>query len=316
MIRYAEAEDQYPSGLDLPAAGAGTATDGLTVLVLESDQAIGGVAAFGPAPGEPGRETAELSVLSLSPDGWATGDGRRLHDAALEELRWAGFGEAVAWVLEADVTARRFYEEAGWEADGGERAAIERGLVLRRVRYRRPVPSSPVALRFDTATPDDMDDVLRLYDHVAAWMVGHGIQQWQPGDLGVGRLRHYIVDGEVTVLWSGDEMVGSVAITWEDPIGWGERLGSAGYVHLLMVARPYAGQGLGRRLLQRAERRISDSGLGRVRLDCVTSNLVLRRYYERAGYQCVGETDYGGRTHLRPGALYEKRLTAPPPARA
>ena len=64
MIRYAEPDDEFPGGLEPVAAGG----PGVTVLVLESDGRIGGVAAVGPAAGEPGGETGELSVLSLLPD--------------------------------------------------------------------------------------------------------------------------------------------------------------------------------------------------------------------------------------------------------
>ena len=286
-------------------------------LVLEDGRAVVGVARLGPAETGLSGPIGEVRAVTVVPDRWGRGIGRRLLEAAVEELRWAGYGEAVAWPLEADRRGRRFLERAGWEADGGERADLERGTVLNRVRYRRPVPSSPYALRFDTAAPDDVDGLLRLYDDLARWMVESGIEQWRPGELPGGRVRHFIVDGEVTVLRYGDEIAGSAAVTWADPFAWNDSVGvAAGYVHQLMLARHLAGQGLGRRLLQRAEARIHHAGLRRVRLDFVANNDRLRRYYERAGYVHVGETDFGGRTDLRPCALYEKRITAPPAARA
>jgi len=53
-----------------------------------------------------------------------------------DALRRAGFDEAVLWVLETNVRARRFYEIAGWKPDG-QTKADERGTVtLHEVRYR------------------------------------------------------------------------------------------------------------------------------------------------------------------------------------
>ncbi len=59
-----------------------------------------------------------------------------------------------------------------------------------------------------------------------------------------------------------------------------------------------------------AERRIAASGRPLCRLDCLTSNTRLRRYYEEAGYEVVGEqagkNGDGGRTYGV--TLLEKRL--------
>ena len=41
------------------------------------------------------------------------------------------------WVLPANARARRFYEIAGWAADGSERTMEVLGVVVPEVRYRR-----------------------------------------------------------------------------------------------------------------------------------------------------------------------------------
>jgi hypothetical protein len=43
----------------------------------------------------------------------------------------------VLWVLPANARARRFYEIAGWVADGSERTMEVLGVVVPEVRYRR-----------------------------------------------------------------------------------------------------------------------------------------------------------------------------------
>ncbi len=97
----------------------------------------------------------------------------------------------------------------------------------------------------------------------------------------------------VGCLWARHEgtTVGSVTVVWADPFIWGDRAERAGYVHMLMVGRAYAHVGLGRGLLDWAERKITRTGRQRARLDCVRNNAVLRAYYEAAGYVVVGYRD-------------------------
>jgi len=58
-------------------------------------------------------------------------------ERAVAALSAAGYHEAVLWVLADNGRTRRFYEAAGWAADGAEQAVP--GLGLPEVRYRRRV---------------------------------------------------------------------------------------------------------------------------------------------------------------------------------
>jgi len=53
------------------------------------------------------------------------------------KVKTRGCGEAILWVLDTNVRAQRFYEKAGWCADGHERMAEVRGFAIRDLRYRR-----------------------------------------------------------------------------------------------------------------------------------------------------------------------------------
>lgn len=81
--------------------------------------------------------TAEVYALYFSPSAWGNGFGRALLAHALGDLREQGFAEAILWVLERNARARRFYESAGWRADGALRTEWQGGIALREVRYRR-----------------------------------------------------------------------------------------------------------------------------------------------------------------------------------
>jgi ribosomal protein S18 acetylase RimI-like enzyme len=106
-----------------------------TILVVERDGEVIGFAAVGPSPDPEG--AGELYAINLDPDHWGTGAGRALLGEAQAELARLGFGETVLWVLTGNARARRFYEIAGWVADGSERTGEVFGITVPEVRYRR-----------------------------------------------------------------------------------------------------------------------------------------------------------------------------------
>jgi ribosomal protein S18 acetylase RimI-like enzyme len=105
------------------------------VLVAERDGEVVGFAAAGPSPDPEG--AGELFAINLDPDHWGAGAGRALLEAAQAELGRMGFAESVLWVLPGNARARRFYEIAGWVADGTERTSEVFGVTVPEVRYRR-----------------------------------------------------------------------------------------------------------------------------------------------------------------------------------
>ncbi|HYY80155.1 MAG TPA: GNAT family N-acetyltransferase [Actinomycetes bacterium] len=109
--------------------------DDARVLVAERDGAVVGFAVVGPAQDPAG--LGELYAINVDPDRWGGGAGRALLEAAQASLAALGHAEAVLWVLPGNRRARRFYERAGWSADGAERTQEVQGVVVDEVRYRR-----------------------------------------------------------------------------------------------------------------------------------------------------------------------------------
>jgi protein-tyrosine phosphatase len=171
--------------------------------------------------------------------------------------------------------------------------------------------ASPIGeLVVTRATASDAPVVRALRDELARWMLQRGIRQWSPGDLSATWIEVCIGFGVVSLVSHDDRLVGSVTVVWDDPLIWGEQPESAGYIHMLMVDRAFAGYGIGRLILQYAEDSIAAAGYRRGRLDCVADNPSLRGYYERAGYRFVTtktfpDLEWDGET-----ALYEKQLSA------
>jgi protein-tyrosine phosphatase len=157
------------------------------------------------------------------------------------------------------------------------------------------------------ASPRDAGAVLQLRDSLASWLVARGIDQWRPGDMPLAWIEECAAQGWIFTARREGDLVGSVTLVWTDPLIWADRNEPAGYIHMLMVDREHAHLGLGRSLLDWAEQQIVVSGHRRARLDCVSGNPGLCAYYERAGYQLVGEREFEG--SIPTVGLYEKALS-------
>jgi GNAT superfamily N-acetyltransferase len=131
-----EVEQRYPvwerilGEAEWPRAGTFVADDGGDVV---------GFASICPSrdDDEEPASAGELAAIYLLPESWGMGLGRELMTFALSAFSDAAFDEATAWVLDTNSRARRFYEAAGWHADGAVKQDGRRGLVLNEVRYRR-----------------------------------------------------------------------------------------------------------------------------------------------------------------------------------
>lgn len=111
-------------------------TGGDLVAVDGRDRVVGW-AAFGPYRGELPGPVGEVYALYVLPELIGTGIGRALLDAVHAHPGSRRFDTLALWVLRANARARRFYERAGYTADGGEQSDTYDGMVLTEVRYRR-----------------------------------------------------------------------------------------------------------------------------------------------------------------------------------
>ena len=108
------------------------------LLVALSGADVVGFVHYGPsrdADADPGR-TGEIGAIYLEPETIGEGVGRRLMAAAVLGLAALGYADATLWVLDGNDRARRFYERAGWAADGTELTDESRGFPIRELRYR------------------------------------------------------------------------------------------------------------------------------------------------------------------------------------
>jgi GNAT superfamily N-acetyltransferase len=151
------------------------------------------------------------------------------------------------------------------------------------------------------ARPGEIEVVLDVLADASAWLRARGIEQW-PERFDASWVMPAIERGET---WIGEvegDVVGTLVVEWEDELFWAGYPADAGYLHRLAVSR--RGTGLGAQLLRWAERLTAGAGKPWLRLDCVAWNHPLRAYYERAGYEHVGDVTVGPYTQAR----YQKRV--------
>ncbi|MFD7446584.1 GNAT family N-acetyltransferase [Streptomyces sp. NPDC059909] len=204
---------------------------------------------------------------------------------------WPGYGRAPAEIMRLflDALAQKYGSVRAYAAG---QLGIDDAFVAA-LRARLLVPAGEPELSFRRADESDVDELVRLRDEAARWQIARGIDQWKPRQLGTDHFLARLREGEVWIATlgsgAGTPVVGAWELWWEDPAAWGPQPPVAGYIHRLMVDRRTAPPGTGRRLLAEAERRIAAAGRSLSRLDCLTGNPRLRRYYEDAGYAVVGE---------------------------
>lgn len=73
----------------------------------------------------------ELDTIAEAPSAWRQGVGRRLMDAALEDLLEADYREGILWTLADYEQGWAFYEATGWH-DSGEVRDSGRQIAFRR----------------------------------------------------------------------------------------------------------------------------------------------------------------------------------------
>lgn len=108
-----------------------------TLVVEEVDGAVVGYALTAPTGDEDAAGLGEVEAIYLAPDARGRGLGLPLLGAAVADLVRSGFKTAILWVLTANGPARRFYERAGFRADGAVRTLDFDGTPVEEIRYRR-----------------------------------------------------------------------------------------------------------------------------------------------------------------------------------
>ncbi|MGX1931606.1 N-acetyltransferase family protein [Microbacterium resistens] len=152
---------------------------------------------------------------------------------------------------------------------------------------------------FRPAVPDDVADVLSLFDDAVAWMNARGnVEQWGTARWSDDPKRQTLIRGwcESSGAWvaltpkggiAGFLAVGAAHEYVPAPRGPGPEL----YIRGLVASRRANERGYGRKLLAFADELASQAGIRELRVDCFAGrDGELVRFYESAGY--VADTTF------------------------
>lgn len=107
--------------------------------VVEDEGRVHGFASTGAIRDQPEglAGAGEVFAIYLAPEAQGRGLGRTLFAHAVDDLRTRGLDPVVVWVFEANASARRFYEAAGFRVDGARQPVEFGDVALPEIRYRR-----------------------------------------------------------------------------------------------------------------------------------------------------------------------------------
>jgi len=136
-----------------------------------------------------------------------------------------------------------------------------------------------------------VDLVLRSYRPgdrealVALWSICELTRPWNNPHRDIDR--KLARDGDnLLVLEEDNQLIGSVMVGYEGHRGW---------VNYLAVHPDHQRQGLGRLLMNEAERRLRDLGCAKVNLQVRASNETAREFYRQIGYTVDEAVSFGKR---------------------
>lgn len=169
--------------------------------------------------------------------------------------------------------------------------------------------TSTEPLTIVTATPDDFETVMAIYENTTHWLHSLGYSYWSypiPDWLkelvkrDIGESRVFICQTATS------ESVGTFRLAWSDPRFWPEDGVQTIYLHGFGVRRELKGQGIGTFILEWIKEYARTQGKHCLRLDCEASNKVLCNYYEQQGFKFCGLAEVKEFNYT--GARYELGL--------
>lgn len=158
-------------------------------------------------------------------------------------------------------------------------------------------PTLRIAQAADTT--ENLLAIIRLIEEASAWLSLKGTDQWQrpwpSRRKRDARVRRGLERGMTWIVWAADRAVATVSAATAPKLKvWSEAdcdlRAPAVYAHRLVVARDFAGWGLGAQLIDwTGLRGHQEYGAKWIRIDVWSSNLALHQYYTKRGFESCGE---------------------------
>jgi GNAT superfamily N-acetyltransferase len=136
------------------------------------------------------------------------------------------------------------------------------------------------------ARPADAQGIEHLLREAARWVDALGVVMWEEGELDTAGIVREVDDGQFFVAEVDGVMAGAIRFQVEDRLFWPDiEPEESAFVHRLVVARAFRGQGVSTALLQWSVAHARTLGKRVLRLDCDADRAKLRALYERFGFR-------------------------------
>lgn len=142
-------------------------------------------------------------------------------------------------------------------------------------------------------THKDLQQLMALTRACAKFMISQGIHQWNEHYPSVTAFEKDLNRKELYVFELKKTVIGCIVIsTLKDdeyiPISWLSETEHNIYIHRLAILPEFQGQGYAQQLMDFAEDYAKSKGFESVRLDTFSQNKRNHRFYEKRGYQRLG----------------------------
>jgi ribosomal protein S18 acetylase RimI-like enzyme len=137
------------------------------------------------------------------------------------------------------------------------------------------------------STVQDVSDVLEILYENSKWLDSQGIFQW-PFAWMKSQENEFIDAVETGNFYIYEELksiVGVLHLTSKFNSLWHGRDENAFYLSKMAIKRSEANRQIGSRMLEKVEKLALCEGTTRIRLDCVSNNAKLKKYYEKRGFR-------------------------------
>lgn len=151
------------------------------------------------------------------------------------------------------------------------------------------------------AEKNDVKAVFALLSRCKDNLIEQGIFQWDAEYPNLVYVQNDITKGTLAKLTNSDQLVGVISFDdFQEPeykaVNWQINCESIAVIHRLAVDPLFQGKGFAKKLLNFAEKSISESGFQAIRLDAYSGNEMVLGVYEKLGYKRVGEIFFPSRS--------------------
>ncbi|KQC33166.1 hypothetical protein AAU57_07455 [Nonlabens sp. YIK11] len=159
---------------------------------------------------------------------------------------------------------------------------------------------------YTTPKASQITDAISLLKKAAQRLQSQNIKQWSywldPPAERLEWLQEGFEKGQFTFVYKDEKLIATYRLMDVDLKYWGKKEESAYYIHSLVVDPDFKGQKIGSHLIHRIFQKALIAKKQFLRLDCDATNDGLCQYYERLGFEKVGQVQM----ELSLNALFER----------